>query len=144
MALSYHAGRPIADATRRLTRTPRRKRGKVRRCAVNSDELQLQFDRLREDGCLKYWDLQYISAYLNYGSDSGTNLLIPDRGQYYDFGGSWSGQTIGVFGVLRKIGQYYDPEDGFVFHPGREVRLGRHQDMGLRREQKADLNTKAS
>jgi hypothetical protein len=65
-----------------------------------------------------YSDLKHISAYLNYGNDSGTNVLVPDQAQYYDVGGGWANQTFGFFGGLRKVGEYYDPADGFISHPG--------------------------
>jgi hypothetical protein len=65
-----------------------------------------------------YTDLKHLSLYFNYGSDSGTNVLVPDRGQYYDLGGGWANQTFGVFAATRKVGAYYNPVDGFVSHPG--------------------------
>jgi hypothetical protein len=74
-------------------------------------------DNLMQGG-FAYYDLKHTSAYFNYGSDSGTNVLVPDRGQYYDFGGGWSNQTFGFFGAIRKVGEYYNPADGFVSHPG--------------------------
>jgi hypothetical protein len=70
------------------------------------------------EGGMGYSDLKHISAYLNYGSDSGTNVLVPDQGQYYELGGGWTNQTFGFFGATRKIGDYYDPVDGFISHPG--------------------------
>ena len=67
---------------------------------------------------MAYSDLKHLSAYFNYGDDSGTNVLLPDQAQYYDVGGGWANQTFGFFGATRKIGEYYDPVDGFVSHPG--------------------------
>jgi hypothetical protein len=67
---------------------------------------------------LSYYDLKHLTAYFNYGSDSGTNVALPDEGQYYDLGGGWFNQTFGFFGAIRKVGQYYDPVDGFTAHPG--------------------------
>ncbi|HEY3676714.1 MAG TPA: hypothetical protein VGK84_12070 [Candidatus Tumulicola sp.] len=67
---------------------------------------------------ITYYDLKHISAYFNYGSDSGTNVLVPDQAQRYDFGGGWANSTFGFFGSVRKLGEYYDPADGFVSHPG--------------------------
>jgi hypothetical protein len=67
---------------------------------------------------ITYSDLKHISAYFNYGSDSGTNVLVPDQAQRYDFGGGWSNSTFGLFGSIRKLGEYYNPVDGFVSHPG--------------------------
>ncbi|HUY11234.1 MAG TPA: hypothetical protein VMV73_03135 [Candidatus Dormibacteraeota bacterium] len=65
-----------------------------------------------------YSDLKHMSAYFNYGNDSGTNVLQGNQSQYYDLGGGWFSQTFGFGGALRKIGSYYDPADGFVSHPG--------------------------
>jgi hypothetical protein len=67
---------------------------------------------------LSYYDQKHLSAYFNYGSDSGTNVLTPDQAQRYDFGGGWANQTFGLFGSVRKLGEYYNPADGFISHPG--------------------------
>lgn len=67
---------------------------------------------------LDYYDLKHISAYFNYGSDSGTNVLVPNQAQRYDFGGGWANQSFGLFGSVRKLGEYYNPADGFISHPG--------------------------
>lgn len=67
---------------------------------------------------IAYSDLKHISAYFNYGSDSGTNVLVPDQAQRYDFGGGWANPSFGFFGSVRKLGEYYDPADGFISHPG--------------------------
>ncbi len=88
--------------------------GSVQRVAVDLPGLT---DDVTETG-LGYSDLKHLSAYFNYGSDSGTNVLIPNQAQYYDFGGGWSNQTFGFFGSTRKVGQYYNPVDGFISHPG--------------------------
>jgi hypothetical protein len=65
-----------------------------------------------------FGDNKHISAYFNYGSDSGTNVLVPDQAQRYDGGGGWANTTFGFFGSVRKVGEYYDPVDGFIQHPG--------------------------
>jgi hypothetical protein len=65
-----------------------------------------------------YSDLKHFNAYMNYGDNSGTNVLAPDKSQYYEFGVGWSNQTFGFFGATRKIGEYYNPADGFISHPG--------------------------
>ncbi|MBD5655141.1 MAG: hypothetical protein IAI50_08150 [Candidatus Eremiobacteraeota bacterium] len=67
---------------------------------------------------LSYYDRKHVSAYFDYGSDAGTNVLQPDDAQRYDFGGGWGSQTFAAFGSTRKVGDYYDPVDGFVQHPG--------------------------
>jgi hypothetical protein len=65
-----------------------------------------------------YSDLKHLNLYANYGNDSGTNVLVPDEAQYYELGGGWSNQTFGFFGATRKIGEFYNPVAGFVWHPG--------------------------
>jgi hypothetical protein len=67
---------------------------------------------------LSYYDRKHVSAYFDYGSDSGTNVLQGNDAQRYDFGGGWGSQTFAAFGSTRKVGDYYDPVDGFVQHPG--------------------------
>jgi hypothetical protein len=86
----------------------------IQRVAVNLPGLS---DDTTEMG-LSYYDLKHIDAYFNYGNDAGTNVVVPDEGQYYDFGGGWANQTFGFFGATRKVGAYYDPVDGFISHPG--------------------------
>ena len=67
---------------------------------------------------VNYYDLKHISAYVNYGNVSGTNVLTPNQAQYYEFGGGWANQTLGFFGSTRKIGEYFNPADGFISHTG--------------------------
>lgn len=67
---------------------------------------------------IAYSDLKHLSLYFNYGSDSGTNVLLANQAQRYDFGGGWANQDFGFFGSVRKLGEYYNPADGFVSHPG--------------------------
>jgi hypothetical protein len=67
---------------------------------------------------ISYFDLKHLSAYFNYGDDSGTNVLQSNQAQYYDLGGGWANQTFGIFGATRKVGEFYDPVDGFTSHPG--------------------------
>ncbi len=86
----------------------------VQRVSVNLPGLT---DDVTESG-MYYSDLKHLSAYFNYGSDSGTNVVVPDEAQYYDVGGGWANQTFGLFTATRKVGEYYDPVDGFVSHPG--------------------------
>ncbi|MBV9720042.1 MAG: hypothetical protein JOZ77_12035 [Candidatus Eremiobacteraeota bacterium] len=86
----------------------------IQRVAVN---LPGFVDTATEAG-VAYNDLKHMSAYFNYGNDSGTNVLVPSQAQYYDVGGGWANQTFGFFGSTRKVGEYYNPVDGFVSHPG--------------------------
>lgn len=96
------------------TSPDRQFRAVVQRVAVNTSSF---VDDVTTAG-LSYYDLKHVSMYFNYGSDSGTNVLVPDRAQRYDFGGGWANQSFGFFGSVRKLGEYYDPADGFVSHPG--------------------------
>lgn len=86
----------------------------VQRVAVNTSSF---VDDVTTAG-ISYYDLKHLSAYFNYGSDSGTNVLVPDQAQRYDFGGGWANQDFGFFGSVRKLGEYYNPADGFISHPG--------------------------
>ncbi|HEV3194847.1 MAG TPA: hypothetical protein VGZ06_01815 [Candidatus Cybelea sp.] len=86
----------------------------IERVAVNLSGLT---DDVTETG-VAYSDLKHLSGYFNYGTDSGTNVLAPNQAQYYDLGGGWANQTFGFFGATRKVGEYYNPVDGFVSHPG--------------------------
>jgi hypothetical protein len=97
-----------------FTSTDRRWRAVVQRVSVDTNSF---VDDVVTAG-LAYYDLKHISMYFNYGSDSGTDVLVPNQGQRYDFGGGWSNQSFGFFGSVRKLGEYYDPADGFVSHPG--------------------------
>ncbi|HZZ64507.1 MAG TPA: hypothetical protein VFE17_03340 [Candidatus Baltobacteraceae bacterium] len=67
---------------------------------------------------IAYYDLKHTSFYVNSGYDSGTNVLDASQSQWYDVGGGWSSKTFGLFGSMRKVGQYFNPVDGFISHPG--------------------------
>ena len=67
---------------------------------------------------IAFYDLKHASFYVNAGHDSGTNVLDGSQGQWFDAGGGWSSKTFGLFGSIRKLGQYYNPADGFISHPG--------------------------
>lgn len=67
---------------------------------------------------VSYNDLKHINVYANYGNDSGTNVLTGNQAQYYELGGGWANQTFGFFGATRKIGEFFNPTDGFISHPG--------------------------
>ncbi len=66
---------------------------------------------------LSYFDHKHVFASFNYGSDSGTNIADGSRAQLYDFGAGWQSPTFIDAFVVRKIGQYFNPADGFVWHP---------------------------
>jgi len=86
----------------------------VQRVAVTTPDL---IDDVTTTG-VSYSDHKHVSWYFDYGSDSGSNVLEGDDAQRYDFGGGWGSPTFAIFGSTRKIGDYYDPVDGFVQHPG--------------------------
>ena len=65
---------------------------------------------------ISWGDNQHMSAYFDYGSDSGTNVLAGDRAQRYDGGFYYYTNTFGFAASERKVGQYYEPVDGFVQH----------------------------
>lgn len=65
-----------------------------------------------------YNDLKHITVYANYGTESGTSVLDGSRGQYYDAGATWSSQTFSAWGGVHRIGQYFNPADGFILLPG--------------------------
>ena len=65
----------------------------------------------------QYSDQKHSSVWLNVGSDSGTNVADPSRSSLYDFGAVWSSQTFVDALAVRKVGQYFNPVDGFVWHP---------------------------
>ncbi len=107
-------GRNDLASTLNYTSQDTRWLSSVQRVSVNSSGLS---DTVTEAG-LAYFDLKHLSAYFNYGDDSGTRVLVPNQAQYYDLGGGWANQTFGFFASARKVGEYYNPLDGFVSHPG--------------------------
>jgi hypothetical protein len=107
-------GRNDFASTLDYTSSDTRWSGSIERVAANLPGLR---DDVTETG-LAYYDLKHLSGYFNYASDAGTNVLAPNQAQYYDLGGGWANQTFGFFAATRKIGEYYNPVDGFVSHPG--------------------------
>jgi hypothetical protein len=67
---------------------------------------------------VSWWNGKYFSAYANYATDSGTNVLDPGQGHWLDTGAGFSNQSFALYGSLRDVGQYFDPVDGFNSHPG--------------------------
>ncbi|HEV3155135.1 MAG TPA: hypothetical protein VGZ02_15100 [Candidatus Baltobacteraceae bacterium] len=66
---------------------------------------------------LAWGDNKHLFAYGNYGTDSGTNVVDARRAQMYDFGAGWSDPTTTFATTYRKVGEYFNPADGFVWHP---------------------------
>jgi hypothetical protein len=67
---------------------------------------------------INYQSLKYLSAYANYSTDNGTNVLTPSRATAMEAGGGWINQDFAFFGSARKVGDEFNPADGFNFHPG--------------------------
>jgi len=65
---------------------------------------------------ISWGDNTHLQAYFDYGSDSGTDVLAGDRAQRYDGGFYYYTNTFGFAASERKVGQYYEPVDGFVQH----------------------------
>lgn len=61
-------------------------------------------------------DQKHVSAYFDYGTDSGTNVLAGSQAQRYDTGMYYHTNTFGFAASARKVGRYYEPVDGFVQH----------------------------
>jgi hypothetical protein len=66
---------------------------------------------------VNYSSLKYLSGYVNFSTDRGTNVLDPSRGDAIDGGGGWGNQNFAFFASARKVGAYFDPVDGFNSHP---------------------------
>ncbi len=66
---------------------------------------------------LSFNDGKHVDAHVNYGSDSGSNVLIANQAQRYDAGMGLYSNTFAIGGSIRKIGLYYNPADGIIQHP---------------------------
>jgi hypothetical protein len=69
------------------------------------------------EGGVNWWNGKYLSAYANYSTDAGTNVLDPARASAIDAGGGWGNQHFALYGSVRKVGAYFNPVDGFDSHP---------------------------
>jgi hypothetical protein len=67
---------------------------------------------------VNWWNGKYLSAYMNYSTDSGTNVLDRSQADAVDTGAFWMNQHFGIGGAVRKVGAYFNPVDGFDSHPG--------------------------
>ena len=63
---------------------------------------------------LRFDDTKHIDVFATYGNDSGTLVLDPSRAQRYEAGFYFYWPTFGVGASERKVGEYYDPLDGYV------------------------------
>ncbi len=67
---------------------------------------------------MSWFNGKYLSAYANYATDRGTNVLDPSQGNWLDAGGGFISQQYALFGSYRDVGSYFNPVDGFDSHPG--------------------------
>lgn len=75
---------------------------------------------ISDEAGLSWWNGKYLSAYANYATDRGTNVLDPGQGNWLDAGGGFVNQQYALFGSFRDVGTYFNPVDGFDSHPGIE------------------------
>ncbi|MBV9973669.1 MAG: hypothetical protein JO135_10080 [Candidatus Eremiobacteraeota bacterium] len=66
---------------------------------------------------LEYYDGKHLDAYIDYGNDSGSNVLVANRAQRYEAATYLFNNTFGFAFAARKIGRYYNPADGLIQHP---------------------------
>jgi len=69
-----------------------------------------------DTGGISFNDTKHVSAYFDYGTDHGTNVADRSQAQRYDLGTFLYTSTFGFAAAARKVGQYYEPVDGFVQH----------------------------
>lgn len=69
-------------------------------------------------GGVSWWNGKYLNAYVNDATESGTLVTDPSQGQWLDAGGGWGNQKFALYGSVRKVGDQFDPVDGFDSHPG--------------------------
>lgn len=88
--------------------------------SLSVQSMQMSLPGLHDDVAgfkLSEDDLQHFTEYLRYSSDSGTNVLDGAQAQRYEAGAEYYTPTANIGGAIRKIGEYFDPVDGFVPHP---------------------------
>lgn len=61
-------------------------------------------------------NLRNLATWIRYADDSGTNVLDGSRAQRYEGGFNWYTPTSSVQAELRKVGAYFNPADGLIFH----------------------------
>lgn len=62
-------------------------------------------------------NLKNFSTWIRYANDSGTQVPAGNRAQRYEGGFNIYTPTSSVQFELRKVGQYFNPVDGLIFHP---------------------------
>jgi hypothetical protein len=71
-----------------------------------------------DGGSLSWFNGKYLSAYIDYSREAGTNVLDTSQADWIDGGGGWSNQHFALYGSMRKVGNDFNPVDGFDSHPG--------------------------
>lgn len=69
-------------------------------------------------GSVSWFSGKYLSGYLNYSREDGTNVLDQSQAAWIDAGGGWGNQHFALYGSMRKVGEDFNPVDGFDSHPG--------------------------
>jgi hypothetical protein len=67
---------------------------------------------------VKWWNGKYLTTYVDYATDSGTDVTDPSQGDWVAAGGGFTNQQFMLFGSLRQVGSQFEPVDGFDSHPG--------------------------
>jgi hypothetical protein len=62
-------------------------------------------------------NLRNFSTWIRYADDSGTNVLAGDKAQRYEGGVNFYTPTSSIQAEVRKVGKYFSPADGLIFHP---------------------------
>ena len=62
-------------------------------------------------------NLKNFSTWLRYANDQGSNVAAGDQAQRYEAGVNFYTPTSSVQAELRKVGKYFNPADGLIFHP---------------------------
>jgi hypothetical protein len=70
-----------------------------------------------DEAGVRWNNLQHLSAYANFSTDAGTNVLVPAQGQVLEGGGGWANSHFAFYGNLQRVGAYFSPVDGLVAHP---------------------------
>lgn len=67
---------------------------------------------------LGWFNGKHLSFYANYAKESGTKVLDYSQNEWIDAGGGWGDQRFALYGAVRKVGNDFNPVDGFDAHPG--------------------------
>ena len=109
------AGSPRTDAAAAITYVSTDHRWNAELQHVTAD-IPGVVDDANEIG-VNWSDLRYLSAYMNYSTETGS--LVPDAGRAraVDAGAGFANQNFALFGSVRSVGAFFNPEDGFDAHP---------------------------